>query len=478
MHDDDHQPEEEDEDRMINNLADASLLNSFGKATSAHVAELLAVYSAHEPGNRKRRLYYLDKQEPKHLGIAIPQEFANLDVSIGWCAKAVDMLACRSVLNGFSCESGVNPEIDRMLRENRMSLKYDMAKTSELINGVGFWTVDRGGAGEPEVVINFHNAESAAAVWDYRRNRVKYGMVIADYMEKNGKTVPCEYHIYEENLITVAKLINGIWMAQAYPMQIGCCPMVAMTYRPTYERPFGRSRVSRTMRSLTDEMQREMIRTALHSELFSFPARYVLGADDSAFEKSKLQLYMDAFLLFSKDEYGDTPQVGQFAQASMEPHISYMEFLARKAASEAKLPMAAFGVQGNGYTSSDALRASFDDAIIECEALNKTNGEALVDIMLIALAASHRTDIHSLSEDELTLSVQWTNPAMPSMAAQTDAMVKQGAQIEWLPGTTVYLEQLGYSKDQIQRMRAEKNRETTSKALAAALIGTNDGNPA
>ena len=55
-----------------------------------------------------------------------------------------------------------------------------MAVTSELIYCFSAVTISRGDveSGEPEVIIGLHSAESSAARWDYRKNRIKYGFTI------------------------------------------------------------------------------------------------------------------------------------------------------------------------------------------------------------------------------------------------------------------------------------------------------------
>lgn len=69
--------------------------------------------------------------------------------------------------------------------------------------------------------------------------------------------------------------------------------MEAMCYLPTSTRPFGKSRISKSVMSITDEMQREILRMALTSELYSSPTRLILGAGEEQFMTDKERLYYD-----------------------------------------------------------------------------------------------------------------------------------------------------------------------------------------
>ena len=62
---------------------------------------------------------------------------------------------------------------------------------------------------------------------------------------------------------------------------------------------------------------------------------------------------------------------------------------------------------------------------------------------------------------------------MPSIAAQSDAMVKQASVVDWLPETSVFWEQLGYDEEQRTRIQSEKRRargQASVNAIAAALM--------
>src|SRR5699024_1729817 len=71
-----------------------------------------------------------------------------------------------------------------------------------------------------------------------------------------------------------------------------------------------------------------------------------------------------------------------------------------------------------------------------------------------------------MTPDLRDVSTKWRNPLRPSIASQSDAMVKQISAIPWLAESEVALEELGYSPEQITRLLADKRRAQSREALA------------
>src|SRR5690606_5719339 len=76
---------------------------------------------------------------------------------------------------------------------------------------------------------------------------------------------------------------SGRWSVAWRRHNLGRVPVEALVYRPDLDRPFGQSRVSRAVMSITDEAVRTVLRTEVSAEFYTSPQRYVLGADEEAF---------------------------------------------------------------------------------------------------------------------------------------------------------------------------------------------------
>ena len=77
--------------------------------------------------------------------------------------------------------------------------------------------------------------------------------------------------------------------------------------------------------------------------------------------------------------------------------------------------------------------------------------------------------------DEMAgITARWRNPALPSVIDAGDAMVKPIGAFPWLADTTVALEEVGFTDEQITRLLSEKRRAEAKDALAT-LAGMNGG---
>lgn len=438
---------------------------------------LVRCLTEHLGRNALKMEYYADKNPLKNLGLAVPDRFLDtIDTSVGWCAKSVDMLAARSRFDSFtSHDDEVSEALASIVAGNDMGELYSCALTSELVHGCGFWTVSKGdeGKGEQQVIVNYHDAVSASALYDYRTKGVLAGFVVEDYRPVKGGLSrimqPCVVVLHTRNsVVELHREERDSWaVSDRYENVMGRPMMEPMGYRPRYGR-FGKSRVTRTMMGITDEMQREIVRMALHSECFSAPQKYMLGASDELFDMDKFKIAYNSFMLVSDNPRdGSRPTVGQFSQASMTPHLDVMRNLASRAAAEAGIPVNSLGIIHDNPASAEALQASMEDLIIEVESLNRTNGKALVNVARMALAIVGDKGIGELTDDERSVTVHWEDPASPSVASMSDAMVKQVSAVPEFGGTDVFWEKLGYSEDERRRIKADVRANAMSAAVNA-----------
>ena len=411
--------------------------------------------------NTIRQKYYDGKIELKDLGISIPPDLRRVETVVGWPAKAVDMLAARSLFDGFITKDGAqNETLGRILTDNQFKVLYRQAVTSQLINSVAFFTVSKGLAGEPSTLISCYSAHDAAAIWDGRKKRIKAGLTVALRDEQGN---PLTYYLYTDEAV-VEITDSG---ARYYPHKQGRPLMEAIRYAPTIDRPFGKSRISRAVMSITDSAVRAALRTEVAAEFFTTPQKYLLGADETVFrDHSKWEAYTGTIFAISKDEDGDTPQFGQLSQMSMQPHIDYIRSLASRFAGETGIPVSSLGVIHDNPASAEAIYAAKEDLVIEANMLNQTNAEALKNLALLALATERNVSIAELDEEEKSIQAKFKDASMPSIVSQSDAMIKQASVLPWIGETEVALEMLGYTEEQIIRLMAQKKTISALNILA------------
>lgn len=436
------------------------------------VEELLAVWNDKLERNRIKRRYYEQKNTLHDLGISIPPILTNLNEVVGWPAKAVDVLAVRSVFDGFSFDDGEDHGLADVVHRNRLKLVYSQAVIDELVNSVAFLTVSKGGPGEPPVVVSAYSALNAAAVWDDRLKRIRHGLAVVD-VERSGPEAepePVWVNLYTEDAVVEIHKQDGDWRADRHTHKMGRPTMEPMPYRARLDRPFGKSRISRAVMSITDNAVREAVRSEVAAEFFTSPQRYILGADDSIFEKNeKWQAYIGLILALTKDADGDTPQVGQFPAMSMQPHIDYKRDLAAQFSGETCVPISELGVIHDNPASAEAIYAAKESLVIEAEKMNEANGEALGTVARMALAILGNKSLDKLDDAEASVRARFKNPARPSIVSQSDAITKLATVIPGVAESDVALEEVGFDEDQTARIKRDRDKARAQQMISQAM---------
>lgn len=433
---------------------------------SSMLYDLLDLWASKLYRNQLKMRYYNGKNVLKDFGISIPPQLLNVETVVGWPQKAVDTMAVRSRFDGFTASDyEVQSMLDGISRRSRLNVKYRQAVQSALIHSCCFATVMMGDDGEPR--IDLHSAETASARWDESKGRIAYGMTIEAFKDN----IPAEIVLHTDDAVVYFRLSSvNLYDWEIQPIDMGRPTMEALAYRPTYRKPFGQSRITRAVMSITDSAVREALRTEISAEFFTSPQKYLLGADSDAFAATtKWEAYIGNIFAVGRDENGDIPQFGQLAQGSMQPHSDYMRSLAARFSGETNVPISTLGVIHDQPASAEAIYAANEPLIIECEDFNDCAREVLRTLAQMAIAAKLDVPVAALDDRYTDFTPDFRNPAMPSIVSQTDAMVKIASVVPGFAGTDVFFEQIGFPED----MRRKAQTEIAANIgiqLAAAMV--------
>ena len=433
--------------------------------------KLEEVWSSRYNRNKERERYYEGKNALRDLGISIPPMLKTVKTVVGWPKKTVDMLANRVIFDGYEClDDDVGEQLRVLCDENELPMMHSMTCTSELEFGCAAMTVSWGADGEPQWVVNSYDALTCSMLWNWRLKRIACGLTIVDaeYDEAARSLTPTQVNMWtDDSVIEIRKLpTSGRWAVNRIPHTVGRPLMEPLVYKPSITRPFGESRINSTVMSITDSAVRTALRTEVSSEFFTAPQRYLLGADVDTFgddetseevrQNNKLKQYLGTMLAISPNENGDIPQYGQLPQMSMQPHSDYMRTLATRFAGETGLPVHSLGVITDNPASAEALYSATDELIQEAERTRDANKHSMRNVAMLALAVSSDASFNEVKTLGLGIEPKFVNPARVSVAARTDAIMKQVAQFPWMVDSDVVLEELGYADDKIQRLRADR----------------------
>ncbi len=464
------------------------------------ILSMFATWSTIRQRNMQLSTYYDMKSALKELGISIPEGMLHVNCTVGWCKKAVDARAVRSIFDGFVFEGIESPELTRMVKQNRLRTLYNLACRSSLVHGVAAFTVMRDQAGEG-VKVRAYSANQFAVLWDKDAGRIKCGIVCAD-VDNDGNA--CKYVAHFQDAVITFIRDGSDWSCEQEANYLGRPMMEVMTFDPDLDRPLGHSLLSPEVLGIVDKAMRDVLRMEVGAEFFTYPQRYILGAADSLFQDPpqgatddgeggfvddegipvagipnnarRINAYMGALLAIGRDGNGEIPTVGQFSAGSADNFTRVFENDAQRFSGATNVPLNQLGVLSNNYTSSDALGAANDPLILAVEDMNRENSEVLEEIARMMLAVKEHKRIDTLSDEQTSVQAFFKDPSLPTIAARADAWTKIGAIDDKITKTPLWYEFLGCNQATITRIEAYEQKQNaidTLNLIAESLLGEN-----
>ena len=450
---------------MILNINPGSISGLTAREALA-LQDLLEIYAFHMMKNAEKNRYYEGRISlgEVNLGIALPHLMRGLEIGCAWGAKCVDVLAARSMFDGFVGEDGEDDEVlNKIVAENHLVAEYMKACRDELKYGCTFATLSPDD--DIGCKIRFHSPETAAARWNGELGRIEYGMAITGMGKDNslGEYTPNVFLLYMDDAVLEFHRNRDDWTFKRYKNSIGRPLMEALVWNATSGKPFGRSRIKEPVRRLIQGYVRTIANATIGLEFATSPQKYLLGITDDQYDvviNQRFKQYVGSILAATTNpDTGEKPTFGQLQQGNISPHVEMIRILATQFSAATGLTVTDTGVVSEANpTSSDAILAQSQTLIAMAEQLNIGNGNALRSIAYMALAIVNGVTIDELTDDQKAVVAHFKNPAMPSVAVSADAAVKIAASRPSFAETDVYLEMLGFGPADIRRIKAQEQR--------------------
>lgn len=470
---------------MLTNIVNASGLS---KADKAELEALINVHSSVAGRNKKLLNYYESDVVPADIGVSSIPDCVNIKECCSWPKKAVTSVSERSRFDCFVFESGEkNETLEKVVRNNRLIGAYNRHSPSELLHGCMFTTVGRVGKNP---IVRFHTAETSAATWNTAEGCVGSGFVIADARRTSWSPitpVPVQVNMHlPGRVIVLTRVEASRWVAKEERTPLDQTMMESFAFRATGIKPFGESRISKTVMSITDDVIRTLTNMAVSAEFYAMPQKYMLGLTDEQFDSmvdNKLKAYIGSMLLSTRDEEGKVPEVGQLSPSSPQPYIDMLRTYATMFSSATGVPVNSLGIVQDNPSSAQAISAAREDICIAASDLNESSAESLRNVALMAMAVAENKRVEDLSDEQQSVMAHFRDPSMPSVVSQADAAVKVVSADNAFAATDVFYEMLGFDGATIARIKNDKRRTQAQSAINAlssavninALSGENDG---
>lgn len=438
-------------------------------AEQVRLQKLINVFEEHKAKNAKKNKYYEGNitLNEVNLGIALPEGLSKLEIGCSWGAKTVDVLAGRSIFDGFVGANGNEIEtLDQIVINNDLIAEYAKACRDELKYGCTFATLSKDD--QIGCKIRFHSPQTAAALWDGEKGRISCGFAIIDTVPTDANYLnwsPSLINYYTDDTVWVLEYSETRgWVATPNKHKMGRPLMEALIWNATSNKPFGRSRIKEPIRRLIDGYVRTIANATIGLEFATSPQKYLLGVTDEQYDvvvNQKFKQYVGSILASTNNpETGEKPTFGQLTQGSINPHVEMIRVLATQFSAATGLSVTDTGVVNDANpTSSDAILAQSQTLVAMAEQLNISNGDALRTIALMATAIATNLSMSELTSEQKDIVAHFKNPAMPSIAMTADAAIKIASARPGFANTDTFLEMIGFDKANIRRIKAQETRQ-------------------
>ncbi|MEU9218918.1 phage portal protein [Streptomyces sp. NPDC048376] len=423
-----------------------------------------------------RDAYFNGEQLVRDLGISIPPQLQNLHTVIGWPRVGVESLEERLDLEAFRWADGSDAsELEEIASANDLYDESSLAHLDALLYGREYLAVGSGDCGDDcPPLISAESPLDMTLMWDARLRMGTAALreCAADsFIESGPDERMLVLYLPDQTVMCLPSESGGWEVVERDIHRLGVVPVVRMANRQRTADRVGKSEITPEVMSITDAACRRLMGMEVAAEFFGAPARYILGASESAFQdaegnaKSAWETYIGRVLALERDEDGNVPEVGTFPAHDPSGQTKIIDLYARIMASQMSVAPHVLGYSSDNPASADAIRFADNRQVKKAERRIRRFGAGWQQAMRLALW------IRDGEPPDKTRRIEtvWRNPATPTVAAQVDATVKL-VQAGVLPADSdVTLEMAGFTEPQRQRIAADRRRSSAASAGRSIL---------
>ena len=442
---------------------------------------LLDVYRKTRQRNECIEDYYEGDVMAKDIGIDIlppeAREKVHVDLSCDWAKKAVKALAGHVRFDGFVFDGGgMDDGLERSLKRSAFDSDFSRARVGTLKKGCAFATVNNSGT---SASVTFHSADNGAARMNDATGRIQSGFVVADC----GRTewAPRKSVVRQVNLhmpgsrVAIVRDGPGEGHVERVETPPDAMMMVPFVYEPTDKKPLGGTRITKDVRSVIDQVLSARLAIAISQAFYAIPMRAVLGLTESMYnalkDKPQWNMYINPMLLATMDRNGHTPTIAQLPSNSPQSLISVIELQAKLFAAATGVPLQSLGIVQDNPSSAEAIVEARRDLIEDAQSFEDEHLiPALRQIaLLVMMVESNKASVDDLDEFQRSVMPHFKNPAMPSIAATTDAAMKIASVDPAFASTEVFFEMVGFDQATIARVNSQMRMNQARQNMGTLL---------
>lgn len=436
--------------------------------------------------NLDRVALYEGSNKVRHLDIAVPPgPLQDIKVVAGWGGSAIDIINER-----LGWDEWVSPGdllgLDTVFEDNHLEDVIDKTTIDSLTCGTGFVIVGTGDPDnlEPEILVTAASPADCTILWDYRARRGlaaldrtvnDRGTVVAETLYLSQQAIPGQV----AQTIQLARNSDGrMVIIDRNEHDMPFIPVTRMPNRGRTHKEWGRSELTPAVRYFNDAAVRTLLGMEINREFYTTPQRWLMGADESAFEDedgrkvSAWESVIGKMLAIPRarveneetglEEWGDTPTVGQFTAAPPTPYIEQVRFYSQEFGREIGVPASYLGFITENPASADAIRAG--EQRLTARTKRRMRGLTMPWRQVarnVVMVRDGEAKMTAALDTLRKITPNWSDPSVTTPTAAVDEAIKltSGDNPIVPPHSRVLLERIGMSKPQIQRIEEDRRKD-------------------
>ncbi len=439
---------------------------------------LVTEYQNHAGHNETLRRYYDGNVAVSDYGVGA--DIPN-DQTCHWPSKAVDALADRITLERFNTPDGYDDAALRSILDGSNVVNaYNRHLAPKLLYGCMAATVTRNRAGH--AVVRFHSAETFTALPspDGKEGVVGAGLAIARCEFTPWSTiapVPTIVNLHlPGNVVELRQVGAGEWVAEDGSTPEREPSLYVFSHDGTGTmNPFGRTRITRFVRTLTDDAIRCMWHMQVAGAYYSVPKLALLNLLPEQYEAvvdNKLKYQLDRVIATEVDENGDTrTSIQQLSGNSPQPFVDELRALACQFSGATGVPLNSLGIVQDNPSSAEAIGASREDICLIAQRDIEADSKTIEHVIRAALAVERNTTTDRLDEADMDIRASFADPLIHSRAEMADWVVKVNSVRPGFGQTDVAAHMVGISDADLESVKSDEVRAASSAAFNAIFGG-------
>lgn len=420
--------------------------------------------------------YYQGRQRLEQLGMAIPPSMRRFLVIANWGRVVVGTKADRQQVRSLYLpgEETADPQLRAIWDGSNLDAHVQMFNRDRMIFGRAFLSVGSNEDNPSLPLVRVESPREMTAQVDVRREVVTaaarfYGV---DETTQQG---PTNVTLYLPDVTIWVEKRDGRWYeVDRDEHRLGVVPVIMHLNRRMSSGWVGESELTDIV-PLMDAAARSLTNLQFAQEAHGIPRMWMTGVSKGDFIDAdgkpipQFEAYFDAIHMLTKAD----AKIGQLTAADLKNFQTALDIYGQQASIVTGFPARYFGATTAQPPTEGSVVADESKLIRSVEADNVEVGKTLGWTGALALRFSTGAWVEGNR-----VSVEWHNPATPTMAQREDALAKRRAL--GVISREGYWDELGWSEAKKDRERTYLEAEANDPALeriVSGLMGGSDADP-